>query len=231
MKMSDRIILEETVTAFGYLVRKERVKYPSFTVEHIGGDADENLDELIEALENPSPYLDMESAYTLDGCYIGSPKDAKHLCEVMGILPELRDGSIKEDMHPCSIGFCERDGKWYGCSHRAIHGFMVGSVVKSGDCAYRPKDEAAFDLKYFKFFGKNEYRKDATYKSSVNADGDRGVYISATYTDDVPNEKLRGTKYELFWPYMNEKFGRGEWMAETLEDAKQMASDFAEGVS
>ena len=32
------------------------------------------------------------------------------------------------------------------------------------------------------------------------------------------------------WLY-NEKFGKGEWAAETLEDAREMACDFAEGVS
>ena len=32
------------------------------------------------------------------------------------------------------------------------------------------------------------------------------------------------------WHY-DPNFGRGEWMAETMEDAKQMAIDFNEGVS
>ena len=35
----------------------------------------------------------------------------------------------------CSIGFSQRDQKWYGWSHRAICGFGIGSVVKKGDCA------------------------------------------------------------------------------------------------
>lgn len=39
-----------------------------------------------------------------------------------------------------------------------------------------------------------------------------------------------GTKYSNFTPYP-EQWGRGEWEALTLEDAKQMAMDFAESVS
>lgn len=61
-----------------------------------------------------------------------------------------------------SIGFSEKEQKWYGWSHRAIYGFGIGSKVKKGDCAYTEE--------------------------------------------------------------------RGEWTAKTLEDAKQMAMDFAKGV-
>lgn len=32
------------------------------------------------------------------------------------------------------------DGKWYGWSHRAIHGFEIGDKVKKGDCAYTGKE-------------------------------------------------------------------------------------------
>lgn len=32
------------------------------------------------------------------------------------------------------------DGKWYGWSHRAIHGFDIGDDVKKGDCAYNGKE-------------------------------------------------------------------------------------------
>lgn len=34
-----------------------------------------------------------------------------------------------------SIGFSEKEQKWYGWSHRAIYGFGVGHVVEDGDCA------------------------------------------------------------------------------------------------
>jgi hypothetical protein len=33
-----------------------------------------------------------------------------------------------------SIGFSEKEQKWYGWSHRAIYGFKVGDGCKAGDC-------------------------------------------------------------------------------------------------
>lgn len=34
----------------------------------------------------------------------------------------------------CSIGFNEKEQKWYGWSHRAIFGFGIGSIVEEGSC-------------------------------------------------------------------------------------------------
>jgi hypothetical protein len=53
--------------------------------------------------------------------------------------------------------------------------------------------------------------------------------VSYTYSSKVPNEELRGTKSKEFFPFPK-VWGRGEWTAKTLEDAKQMAIDFAESV-
>lgn len=102
---------------------------------------------------------EMFQAYTHDGHYIGDEKTAKMLCVKYGIAPELSD----EDHQVCSIGYSEREGRWYGWSHRAIYGFKVGDKVKEGDCGYNPEV--------------------------------------------------------------------GEWTAETNEDAKQMAIQFADSVS
>lgn len=69
-------------------------------------------------------------AYTPSGDYIGDPKVAKRLCDEKGIRPEKSDPSHCV----CSIGKSEKDGKWYGWSHRAIYGFKVGDKVEKGDC-------------------------------------------------------------------------------------------------
>ncbi len=86
-------------------------------------------------LINGKPYgcedFEMKSAYTPDGLYLGDSKMAYRLCNTRGIKPELN----LEDHKTCSIGFCEREQKWYGWSHRAIYGFGIGDVVKEGDCA------------------------------------------------------------------------------------------------
>lgn len=167
---------------------------------------------------------EMEAAYTKKGEYIGSRKDAERLCQKHGILPEKAD----EKHVVCSIGFCEAEQKWYGWSHRAIYGFGVGSEVKRGDCAYHPTDKDDF-LNDMVNFWSDEDRLDVSGKRT-EIDGEPGVLVSWTYGDNIPNEALRGETNSMFSAYPRE-WGRGEWVAETLEDARQMAVDFAEGVS
>lgn len=71
----------------------------------------------------------MKSAYNLKGDYIGSPKTARMLWK-KGINPELANPEDKT----CSIGFCEKEKKWYGWSHRAMYGFGIEHIVKKGSC-------------------------------------------------------------------------------------------------
>ena len=53
--------------------------------------------------------------------------------------------------------------------------------------------------------------------------------IKWDYGDTVPNKLLRGNLGGC--KYFITSVGKGEWVAETMEDAKQMAIDFNEGVS
>jgi hypothetical protein len=72
----------------------------------------------------------LTSAYNVHGDYIGDAPTAHYLCVKRGIAPILR--TPKSNV--CSIGYCTRNGKWYGWSHRAICGFGIGSEVKKGSC-------------------------------------------------------------------------------------------------
>jgi len=72
----------------------------------------------------------MVSVYNEFGEYVGSIKDAVTLLEKYFIIPE----KSFIDHNVCSIGKSLKDGKWYGWSHRAIHGFSIGDEVKEGDC-------------------------------------------------------------------------------------------------
>lgn len=108
------------------------------------------------------PFI-MKQVYNPNMEYIGNVKDARYLIIKRGIKPQL----AKPSHNVCSIGFSNKDGKWYGWSHRAIFGFKTGSKCKKGDCHYIPKEEG----------------------------------------------------------------GKGEWTAKNIVDAKQMAIDFANGVS
>lgn len=64
-------------------------------------------------------------ARNMNGDYIGDKRDARFLCEKLGISPERN--SMTHSV--CSIGRSSKDGKWYGWSHRAIHGFKVGDQI------------------------------------------------------------------------------------------------------
>lgn len=109
-----KTILKELVKEdFGYIIRSEEW-------QHNGVPED--------------PKIIIKSGYTLDGNYIGNLDITKFICEKKGIKPELRT----PNSNTCSIGFSEKDQKWYGWSHRAICGFKIGDVVKEGDCAASP---------------------------------------------------------------------------------------------
>lgn len=132
-----------------------------------------------------------------------------------------------------SIGFNPVEQKWYGWSHRAIFGFGIGSKVAKGSAGFIPSSKEEFKEDMLAFWGdtdlKGSYKKNASAIEYVQNDVP-GVLVQYTYTQDVPNRSISGTTTLTFCKYP-EVFGRGEWVAETLDDAKQMAIDFARSVS
>jgi len=126
------------------------------------------------------------------------------------------------------IGYCPKEQKWYGWSHRAIYGFGVGSKVKKGDCAYMPADKRDFLDDCIRFWSEDSHN-DVIGHECEN-DGIMGVKVEWIYSNDIPNETARGKVGGAFSSYP-EQFGKGAWEAETIRDAKHMAIDFAKGVS
>jgi hypothetical protein len=212
--------------SLGCVISEEVWESPSFEVSAISEDADGAASELEAAITSMPERLTIKVGRNANGDYIGDEAFARLMVSDRDIKPEMRT----PDSGTCSIGFCETDGKWYGWSHRARYGFGIGSTCKRGDCAYNAPNATSFGQQVQDFYCDDKWYADAKNQPSVDADGRRGVLVTATYTDDVPNEELRGTEYRHFSEYP-EAFGRGEWVAETLDDAKQMAADFAEGVS
>ena len=169
----------------------------------------------------------MIQAYNESGEYIGNLKDAKYICDEKGISPELRTPTS----NTCSIGFCEKDQKWFGWSHRAIYGFGIGSEVKKGDCGFVPDNITQAKEKALSFWSDPGY--DDIHVDEVTLTKEH-VIVSViwTYRTDIkliPNEKLHGTNGGATMHFPIE-MGKGEWIAKTLDDAKQMAKDFADGV-
>ena len=124
------------------------------------------------------------------------------------------------------VGFSPKENKWYGWSHRAICGFEIGATCKKSDCHYRAaniQDEIEAARAFWNGEGHSETN------AELQADGT--IHVSWKYAETIPNKKLRSTIGGCDWDYDPNNFGRGEWIAGTMEDAKQMAVDFNEGVS
>lgn len=83
-----------------------------------------------EVTMEDNPTVIMKSAYTPSGDYIGTSRWAHRLIVKRGVKPEKRTPTS----NVCSIGFCKKEQKWYGWSHRAIHGFGIGDEVREGSC-------------------------------------------------------------------------------------------------
>ena len=144
-----------------------------------------------------------------------------------GITTELQNACNISD-NTVNIGFNPEEQKWYGWSHRALYDFGIGSSVQKGDCAYCPTDKDDFLDDCVKFWDDDSHLNiDATHVTEENVDG---VCVTWLYGNKIPNKVLRNTCSSTFTPYPD-TYGKGEWTAKTLEDAKQMAIDFACSVS
>ena len=198
-------------TESGYLVREELIDDSEW-----GGDG----------------ALPMTNCYCLSsGVWIGDENTAKYLCETRGLRAfEKRT----EQSCGASIAFQPDEQKWYGWSHRAIYGFGVGSTCKRGDSHYTPSTV------------------EELYEDHVTAGYDRAlleqgvgylrVHDSAAIPDDTPVDvaglsnvakpvELAVVPKSPRLRYYDISIGKGEWTATTLDEAKQMACDFAESVS
>ncbi len=160
---------------------------------------------------NPENTLDMENVVNANDEYIGEPDTAQRLYD-RGIKPQLADSSHSV----CSIGYCERENKWYGWSHRALFGFGIGSSVKKGDSGFAPATKEDF------IKGLEAWHNDTGSNKTV----------TITPTDKGANVHVDYHKSDLSYDH-DEDFnpGKGEWQANTLKEAREMAVNFAESVS
>tara|TARA_Y100000310_G_C20659206_1_gene803718 strand:+ start:1640 stop:2083 length:444 start_codon:yes stop_codon:yes gene_type:complete len=71
--------------------------------------------------------LEMRNCYsTYNGDWIGNPKTARYLCKKRDLILVQKS---KKTHCVASIGFNQKQQKWYGWSHRAICGFGIGDRV------------------------------------------------------------------------------------------------------
>ena len=126
-----------------------------------------------------------DQAYNLKGEWICDSKWAHELIVQRGIMPEKANPSYSV----CSIGFCKKEQKWYGWSHRAMYGFGIGSTCKKGDCHYQPANKKDFIQDCIRFWDDRYRLKTKGIEAKNN--GVLGVQVSWTHSPKIKNKKLR----------------------------------------
>lgn len=182
----------------------------------------------------------------IDGSYfthVGLEEDYKFLLR-SGITEELQ--SAHDGKGTVSLGFSPEEQKWFGWSHRAIFGFGIGSTCKKGDCGYVPatpeelfKDVTTPDEDGWAWqkpenveIIENGIRIKAEMVKPVGGGTPVAAKIANACDEVIDGESGEIMDFESAEPeYFDVMCGRGEWTAKTLDDAKQMAIDFAKGVS
>ena len=123
------------------------------------------------------------------------------------------------------LGFSPKTKMWYGWTHRGMCGFEIGSTCKKGDVHYNAanlEDEIESAINFWKNEDKENVQAKLLRKGELKVTWD---YIK----NDSFKDKV-GRLASTIWAY-DPKFGRGEWTAATLEEAKEMALDFRNGAS
>jgi hypothetical protein len=217
-------------------------------------DKDPEMYSIILSSETNSPFIIqkeevhmfgditiLDVVYTETGFFIGDLEQKDWLIET-GITEQIQSYSGNLNCTG-SIGFNPTEQKWFAWSHRSMYGFGIGSEVKNGDCAYKPKNIKDFNESLLEFWDIDGSWRECETPDIICAT--RLLSITSNVTDeDYPGQQ--GTRIEketifkgvknrdvvsvIFTPYPK-VWGRGCWTALTLDDAKEMAIDFAKGVS
>lgn len=179
----------------------------------------------------------IKGAYSIiDGGYIGLQDIAEELA-LKGIIAER----ISDDRNVCSIGFSEQEQKWYGWSHRSMAGFTIGSEVTNKCLGYKPESKEVYLKRLLDRYKDNEDYKNVTVefgernivkygeKETYNRI-EQGVRVIYEYSKPSFHRPERPSRNDMFYPFPDE-WGKGEWVAKSLDDAKEMAIDFAECVA
>lgn len=187
-------------------------------------------DSKLDGFEGDTYYSKFDGSYIT---LVGMEDKVKFLAD-LEITEELTHG----------VGFSPKDGKWYGWSHRAIYGFQVGSTCEKGNCHYVASTPEELIDDHADFFADISPECVAKKRAECQILDDRsGIRIlttpitlpMASNIDDLidaiegdvqlPQEQIFTDNFYTI------ECGKGAWVAQTMEDAKQMAVDFNEGVS
>lgn len=191
--------------------------------------------EHVRVLDTDEPQV-IECYYSKNGLYVGQHVD---ILLHYGITEQFE--SVVPESTIASIGFNPTEQKWYGWSHRMIHGFGIGSEVNIGDCAFVPSTKEEFEASLRRFW------EDGVQRECGRGGEDSCVTEFTAFEHDEINLATNelGVSYTMettfssgrfpivnsdFAPYPN-PWGRGAHTATTLEEAKGMAIAFALSVA
>lgn len=123
-------------------------------------------------------------------------------------------------------GLSSKDGKVYAFAQIERgkfkwRSFCTGSKVSKGQDAYVPDTKESFEERALNVWA-NEKIYDLV---NITNKDDKGFDIECRFSQKVKNEDVRGRIVEHHYDYP-EEYGRGEWQANTIEDAMAMAKDY-----
>lgn len=94
--------------------------------------------EIVGLEENDPNMIEWKAAYSLiDGSYIGDAKDAQFF-EERNIIPQLSNPQHKT----ATIGFCQKEQKWYGWGRAGYTSFGIGDFDHKGARTAKTLDDA-----------------------------------------------------------------------------------------
>jgi hypothetical protein len=190
-------------------------------------DVKDYLDKVAFIGESEIPNDDSKIYYSnFDGSYL-TRVGMEERVEILANLEITEELGSRDNGSVCTIGFSPKDNKWYGWSHRAIYGFTIGSTCKKGYVHYVPSNMDEYIEEAIRWY-KDIYRENVRYKETLTHSGEKYIVIQWDYNDKVPNEELRGKTEKGY--FLVSKFGRGEWEAKTMADAKQMVMEFSRAI-
>ena len=204
-----------------------------------------NINEYLELVAYKKPYKG-EHGFP-DGVQYFSKFDDSYIT-LEGMEEDvsfMAENEITEQLSH-GLGFSPKHNKWFGWSHRAVYGFTIGSKCEKGSCHYvadTPEGLIEDHAQFYSDFGDEEVqlKRDECQilddRSGIRILPKPLIIPVAKNMDDIvnaldnPDETKDFEDFDISGDFHIVKCGRGEWTAKTMEDAKQMAMDFREGVS
>jgi len=182
---------------------------------------------------DPDHPIVMHPLYNQHGDYITDSRGGVDYIRWLlrhGIHEPLLPSPVGEEgPRTCAIGRCtigEHAGMWLGWSHRASRAFGIGSRVEKTDLAYVAPSAELSQMQAIHFWSGDTRLNVRIDCEGVDEEGVPGCWVAWETADTVPNTKMHGQTQRYFWHYPR-PWGRGAWTAETDDDARQMACDFA----